>query len=369
MKSLFSALRRFRASHAIAVVLALTATLWIASGAMTDTPPSPTGAKPAAKEPVEAVLVRVRDSRAQPHDRRITLFGRTEAVKSIEVSAETAGRIVERPVNNGQWVEKGAVIARLATDDRRARLDEAEAKLAFQQLAYESARKLSQKQFQSKIKVAEEHSKLEAAKAALAIIRLDLQRTAIRAPIAGFIETLPANVGDYVKVGDKVAALVDLDPIRVVVQVAERHVLSLTIGDTAWVVLPGGRSRQGEVRFISRVGTAKTRTFRVEVWFKNADGAVPEGLTAEVRLKTGSADAHKVSPAILTLDEQGVIGVKAVDAGGKVRFHAAEIVEDATDGMWLSGLPETLTLITVGQEFVRPGEPVRTKTEAEAVTK
>ena len=363
MKPLKAILGRIRASHVIAIGLAVAATGWVASGAMTEKPAEP-GAKAAAKATVQPVLVRVRESQAQPHERFATMFGRTEAVKSIEVAAETAGRIVERPVKKGDRVAKGDVIVRLAMDDRQARLKEAEAKLEFQELSYDSAKKLSQKQFSSKIKVAEELAKLEAAKAALAAARLDVQRTAVRAPISAYVETLPANVGDYVKVGDKVSALVDLDPIRVVAQVAERRVLELKTGDAAWVVLPGGRSRQGEVRFISRIGEVKTRTFRVEVWFDNKDGAIPEGMTAEVRFKTGSTMAHRVSPATLTLDDQGVIGIKAVDSAGKVTFHAVEIVEDATEGMWLANLPEKLTLITVGQEFVRPGETVRTKDEA-----
>ncbi len=71
----------------------------------------------------------------------------------------------------------------------------------------------------------------------------------------------------------------------------------------------------------------------------------------------------------MTLDDQGAIGVKAVDAEGRVKFHAVEVIEDTSEGMWIAGLPATLTLITVGQEFVRPGEKVRTKSDAEASAK
>jgi len=350
-------IKRLRASHVIAVGLAVAATLWVASGAVSEKPPVARGGGDATA--AKSILVRVHESHAELFERHLSLFGRSEAINTVEVRAETAGRVIARPVRKGARVDKGEVIMRLAADDRPARLKEAEAKVEYQKLAYDSARKLSQKQFQSKIKVAEQHAALETAKAALAAIRLDLARTEIRAPMAGFVETLPADVGDYVKVGDAVMSLVDLDPIRVVAQVSENQVTRLKAGDSAWVLLPGGLTRQGEIKFISKMGAAETRTFRVEVWFANADGAVPEGLTAEVRMSLGAVSAHKVSPAVLTLDERGVIGVKAVDADGKVVFHAAEIVEDATDGMWLAGLPERLTLITVGQEFVRPGEKVR----------
>lgn len=353
---------KVNASHVIAVGLAVVAVLWIASGVVTGSAPTKTEADTATKKSLPP-LVRVRDSEASEHERYITLFGRTEAVKSIDLVAETAGQVVERPVKKGDWVKKGTPILRISMDDRQARLKEAEAKIEYQRLAYDSAKKLSRKQFQTRIKVAEQLSQLEAAKAALASIKLDIRRTIVRAPIDGFVETLPASVGDYLKVGDSVAALVNLDPVRVVAQVSEIQVARIKTGDKAWSLLAGGLSREGEVRFISRMGKSETRTFRVEAWIDNPDGAIPEGLTAELRLRTGVTQAHRVSPAVLTLDDQGVIGVKAIDEQGRVAFHAAEVLEDTTAGMWLGGLPARLTLITVGQEFVRDGQKVRVKAE------
>jgi multidrug efflux system membrane fusion protein len=353
-----------RSGHIIAILLAVAATLWVASGAVTGTAPTPeeTAAKNEPKAPL--TLVRVSPSRAQTHVSHIRLFGRTEAVTNIELAAETAGKVVERPVEKGMRVTKGTPILKIAIDDRMARLKEAEAKVDYQQLSYDSAMKLSKKQFSSTIKVAEEKAALEAAKAALAAIRLDLSRTTVRAPIDGFVETLPVNVGDFVQSGTIVAGMVELDPMRVVGQVSERQVAYLKVGDKAWAMLPGGISREGTVRFVSRTAQETTRTFRVEVWFDNPDGLIAQGMTAELRLPLDTALAHRVSPAILTLDERGVIGVKAVDAEDTVVFHPVELIEDTTEGVWIGGLPDELTLITVGQEFVRPGQKVRIKPEA-----
>jgi len=80
----------------------------------------------------------------------------------------------------------------------------------------------------------------------------------------------------------------------------------------------------------------------------------------ELRLPAESLMAHLVSPAVLTLDDAGVIGVKAVDGENRVRFYPVKIIADTSQGMWLGGLPEKVTLITVGQEYVLPGQPVRT---------
>jgi multidrug efflux system membrane fusion protein len=65
-----------------------------------------------------------------------------------------------------------------------------------------------------------------------------------------------------------------------------------------------------------------------------------------------------MSPAALTLDDAGVVGVKTVDAQNTVRFHPAELVAGGADGVWIGGLPPEVTIITVGQEFVLPGQTV-----------
>jgi len=353
----------FRASHLMAMALALAAALWVASGVVTGKAPTPKEAAKAAATPMP--LVRVTRITAQSREGEVVLYGRTEAIKDAELAAETAGRIVKRSARKGAAVKKGDALFQLAMDDRLARLKEAEAKVAYQEIAYNAAKRLSKKQFQSKVKLAEEAADLARAKAELETIRLDVRRTTVRAPIDGFIESLPVGVGDYVKTGDMVAKIVNLDPIRVVAQVSERDVTRLNKGATAWALLPDGRTLGGELRYISRVGAAETRTFRVDVWIANPDGRVPEGLTTELKIPTGSEQAHRVSPAVLTLDDNGVIGIKAIDGENRVVFHAVRILADTPDGIWLGGLPESVTMITVGQEFVRAGQKVRIKDEAE----
>jgi multidrug efflux system membrane fusion protein len=90
----------------------------------------------------------------------------------------------------------------------------------------------------------------------------------------------------------------------------------------------------------------------------NPDGRLPSGVTAELSLPVGEVMAQRVSPALLTLDDDGKLGLKVVDENGNARFVPTEIVKTAPDGVWLTGLPSDATIITVGQGFVRDGEPV-----------
>jgi len=345
-------------SYLVAALMAVAATGWILSGQVGGKAQAP-DAKPVAAPGERPVpQVRVRALRAEDRPNELRLFGRTEAERAVALRNETHGRVAALVAEKGKPVAKGDVILRLAIDDRKARLAEAKAVVAQYKIAYDAAEQLSEKKFRSRVKVAEAKAELEAAKAKLANIRLDIERVTIRAPFAGVVDDLPVEVGDYAAIGTVVARLIDLDPILVVGEVGERDVARIPVGGPAAVRLTTGEEVVGTVRYVSKTGHQATRTFRVEVAVANPGGAIAEGLTTELRLPLGRVLAHRVSPAVLTLSDEGVVGVKVVDAGNRVRFHPVSLIADTPEGIWLAGLPADVTLITVGQEFVRAGQRV-----------
>ncbi len=310
----------------------------------------------AEKKSEQLARVRTRISVASEHPRNLILFGRTEASRMVDVRAETAGRIVALPVKKGANVKKGQVIARIAMDDRKARLDEAKALVNQYAIAYKAAQELSQKQYRSKVKLAESAAQLEMAKAGLESITTDIGRTVIRAPFAGVLDDRPVEIGDFAAIGGAVGHIVDLDPILVVGEVTERSVRLLKTGTPALAKTLDGQPLKGIVSYISKVASSTTRTFRVEVSVANSGAAVAAGQTAQMSLNMGMAKAHFITPAVLTLSSEGILGVKILDENGVVRFHTGTIVEDTPEGLWVEGLPDRIELITVGQEFVRTGQ-------------
>jgi multidrug efflux system membrane fusion protein len=103
---------------------------------------------------------------------------------------------------------------------------------------------------------------------------------------------------------------------------------------------------------------------RIEV--ANADGAIPAGISAQLRIPTGKQTAHFVSPAILSLDTDGTLGIKTVNADNVVEFNRIGIVRAQTDGIWVSGLPDKTQIISIGQGFVNDGETVDPQPEEAA---
>jgi membrane fusion protein, multidrug efflux system len=350
-------------SHLIAAGVAVGVGAWIMSGQVDGDLPAG-DQLPVSQVEAEAVQakplarVRVRKIVAQERISELVLFGRTEAARTVDLRAETMGRVTVVETQKGNRVKKGDVILRLAIDERAARLNEAKALVDQRRIAYEAAQQLSRKHFRSKVKLAEEKAALESAKAGLTSIRVDLARTVIRAPFDGVVDDVSVEIGDYISPGGVIARVIDLDPVLIVGEVAERDVADIILGAPADAHLVSGERAEGTIRYVSKVGTSSTRTFRVEVAVDNPHAALVEGLTAELRLPVGKVLAHRISPAVLTLSDQGIIGVKVVNNENTVEFKPVELVADTSDGIWLGGLPEHLTLITVGQEFVRQGQKV-----------
>ena len=348
-------------SYLLAAVLAIAAAGWIASGQFADGGGQPETRKPpadlsaASREP----LVRVRSQAAETRQAEVILRGRTEALRTVEVKAEIQGRVIALTVERGDLVTAGQVIAHLAPEDRPAKLKQAQALRAQKRIEFEANQRLSQKGYRAETQVAAAKAELEAAQAAVEQAQVALANTEILAPFDGLVDDRMVEIGDFLEKGDQVARVVDLDPILVVGDVTERDVGHLKVGSEGRARLVTGAEVTGRLRFIGAMAEATTRTFRVELEVANANRAIPDGITAELHLPMGSAMAHLVSPAILTLADDGMVGVKTLEADSIVGFHPVRILESSMEGVWVTGLAPQVTLITVGQEFVSVGQKVR----------
>ena len=108
--------------------------------------------------------------------------------------------------------------------------------------------------------------------------------------------------------------------------------------------------------------------FAVELEVDNKDGALRAGGTAELFIPAEVVNAHRVSPSLLTLDDAGNVGIKIINESGAVEFIAADIALSSNDGVWIAGLPNTATIITVGQGFVTSGSVVEAIPESDIET-
>ncbi len=351
-----------QASYKAAIVITVLALGWMASGVWKNhvVPKDKTVVvKGTVSAPAMTQRVRTAVMESRSYTPILTIFGRTEAGKAVDVRVEITGRVLRLAVQKGDRVKAGDVLVRIDPQDRAERLAEAQARLKQRKIAYASTRKLSRGGYSSKLNVAQAKADLEAARAQVLFMKRELANTHVTAPFAGVVETLPVEKGYYFdKAGQLAARILDLATVKAVAQVAERNIDNVALGRIAKVGLPDGRVFAGKVTYIAKSSNALTRTFGLEVTFKVPDQSVAEGLTANIELPMTPIVGYRISPALLSLDAQGRIGVKTVNAQNIVEFHRVRLASDTAQGAWLTGLPKRIRIITVGQEFVRVGDTV-----------
>ena len=197
---------------------------------------------------------------------------------------------------------------------------------------------------------------------------LDIEYMVIRAPFDGALQDRHVEVGDFVKLGDPVAAIVDDRKLVVRASIAEYEAHFVKKGGPGSAKLATGEVVNGTIRYIAPVANEATRTFNVELEIDNTEGGYLAGMTAELMIPAETIYAQKISPSLLTLDGEGNLGIKIVNESGVVEFHSADIAMSSSDGIWITGLPHSTRIITVGQGFVNEGIVVNAIPEDEIDT-
>ncbi|MCZ6764876.1 MAG: efflux RND transporter periplasmic adaptor subunit, partial [Alphaproteobacteria bacterium] len=355
---------RGKSSILVAAFLVVAVTIWMASGTMgTRDRTGPNGATPASNEDgheqAELFSVLVQTSEAQSRPERIVINGRTEPFRTVEIRAEIEGRLVDLQTYRGERVSKGDIVAKIALYDRRAKLAQARALLRQREIEYAASESLVDQGFRSETQHAGATAQLDAARAVVEQRRADIERTNVRAPFDGIIHGGHRELGDYVKAGDVIGTILDLDPILVVGHATEMEVSGLTLGGPGAAQLVDETILVGTVTYVASQADQATRTYRYEIEVPNPDNEIRAGLTARTIVEAGEVTAHLIPASSLTLSDIGEIGVKLVDDDGIVLFHIIRIMEDGADGMWIDGLPQSVRLIVTGHEFVTVGQRVR----------
>ena len=343
--------------------------LWLASGQFGPDEPEPVGAiQPDAAARGQRNAVRVRTQSAEEVMRTIVVNGETAPSRIVHLASETDGRIEYVGAERGAALQRGDVIVRLDERDRSARLAQARALVKQREVEYEARQRLKTESYVSAAQLQEALALLESARAELTRARLDLEYMTVRAPFAGALQSRAVEVGDFVKRGDPIATYVDNRTIIVSANVSEFDVQSVDVGELAEARLATGETVRGRIRYVAPVADEATRTFTVELEVDNQDGRLLAGGTAELRIPAEVVLAHRVAPSLLTLDDAGNIGVKIINDEGQVQFIIADIALSSHEGVWLAGLPETATIITVGQGYVSPGAAVAAIPESDVET-
>ena len=186
---------------------------------------------------------------------------------------------------------------------------------------------------------------------------VELNRTEVKAPFSGYIEKI-VKPGNFLERGQICATIIQLNPITFVAEVPESDINKVTEGQQVVLNLITGETIEGKLTFVSKSASSLTRTFKVEAEIENKNGVIRDGITSEMIIKTSKIKAHKISPSVLMLNDKGILGIKIIRDQEIVKFLPVTILEDSEDGIWVTGIPNQIQLITQGQGFVEDNQKV-----------
>jgi multidrug efflux system membrane fusion protein len=308
-----------------------------------------------------SVRIQVVKAQAMPID--VPLRGRTKASAQISVVAQTAGIVTGINVQKGQIVKAGDTLCTLDQGARQLAVDQAKAAVQQAQTAFDSNQALVAKGLAAQNTALAAQASLASAKTGLQQAQLELDRATIKTDVAGTVSDPLATVGSLLAIGTPCATVVQLDPMLFVASVPEAKIGYARLGLSADITTVTGDKATGKVTYIAPTADDATRSFPTEISLPNPGGKIHDGVTADATVNVGTAPALLLPQSALTLDDNGVLGIRTVEDGSKVAFHAINIVKDTREGVWVVGLPATINLITVGQEYVQPGQIVDAKTD------
>ncbi|MGQ0814965.1 MAG: efflux RND transporter periplasmic adaptor subunit [Gemmatimonadota bacterium] len=276
--------------------------------------------------------------------------GRIEALQAVELRPDEPGRITAILIEEGRQVAAGTPLVRIDDALLRAQAERAEADRDLTRQQLERVRRLRTENASSPADLERAQAAARGAEAALAVLRLQIERTTVRAPFAGVVGQRFVSVGDYVMSAHRLMTLQTVNPQRAVIGVPERHAVNLRRGQNLEFTIAAqpGRVFNAQVEFIDPVVQPSSRTILIKARAPNAQGVLRPGMFIEARLATAARDSAVVVPedAIQPLRTTNVVWA-VVD--GKASRREVQI------GARARGMVEVLSGVNAGELVVVGG--------------
>ena len=192
------------------------------------------------------------------------------------------------------------------------------------------------------------------------ISKNEFNKIALLTPFEGILLDGHKIEGELITPGSVVYEIIDLSKIKIIGYVNENEINGISTDNTVEVKILNKKIR-GVIDYISPIADYDTKTFEIIVIFDNSDLQIRDGISAELSIYKDKIKVHKISPSVLSLGEDGDIGIKVLNKDNEVIFKEIEIIDDTSDYMLISGLDDEENIITIGQQYVSSGDKVETE--------
>ncbi|HBC85556.1 MAG TPA: hypothetical protein DCZ94_01245 [Lentisphaeria bacterium] len=290
----------------------------------------------------------------------VEIPARIEAWNSVEISAEVAGMVVEHGAKEGDKVEKGRLLLKIDDRTYAAKKMKAEADI----LKAEADMKRTQKLFEAKSLSEKDLDVAKSARALaeseLIIAKSELEDCEIRSPIGGYLDDLSADVGECVVPGKQIAAIYDVDKVKLVIGVPEKAVRAVKPGLEMDFIADDGKVRKAKVVFLATAAENASLTFKAELEVDNTDMYFRPGMIVKVKIIRRVIEDALMVPLKAIIPKYGSYYVYV--AGKDDKASLKEIKIDFVTGFSAvvsAGLSAGDRIVCEGQHLIRENEQLR----------
>jgi RND family efflux transporter MFP subunit len=313
---------------------------------------------PANKEP--SVYVKTAELKLESFVDDISLLGVAKAIYQAKLSSDEGGKIKKFRRDKGSYVKKGEVIIVMDNDVLKANLEAATAQYERAESTYVRQKKVYEERVTSELQYLNSKFERDAAKANYDLMQARYDRTFIKAPFSGIVDSKYSEIGENVLPGSPIVSLVSVGNIKVEAGVPENYVNMVRIGSKVKIVfkdLQNG-NYNAKVTYVGHTISTNNRTFPIEIILSNKEGKIKPELSAQVFIEKEKYDN------VFILPEETVTGtdlgsIVFVEKNGVAEQREVEVISRSDDKIAVrGGLKEGENLIIVGFQNLIDGERV-----------
>lgn len=301
-----------------------------------------------AKQNQKSLLITTAEVKKGKFDHYVEVTGSVLSKKNVMISAETSGRILEVPVSEGQLVTKGAVLAKIDSETIQNNIDELQNSLDLATTLFEKQERLWNQQIGTEVQYLEAKNRKEGLERNLASARTNMDKSSVRAPFSGTIESVEVRLGELVQPGMSMFQFVGESDLFIEADISESYIGVMSKGDSVNVNFPSiDKDLQTRVSSVGAIINPDNRTFKVEVFLPNLPMVKPNMISVLKIQDYENPDAVIVPSYLILSDNRGDYVFTVVDGKAKKTYVERGKTFDRETEI-VGGLTGTETLVDKG---------------------
>ncbi len=309
--------------------------------------------------------IQITSSKSSLKSKKLSFTGFSELQK-INLVSEIGGKVEHIYAQNGQFLKKGDKIISLENKDFAEKYESAKKKLESAKIRYASILRLGSKGLTSSKEKLDAETAILDAESEIKVTQHNIDNLIIKAPFDGIIDEIKVKLGNYLPTIKASFNLVDAliakfySDKRVKVNFSVPLMYFNDVKSSKNIeffdVMTDDKLGTSKLHFISNIAENNTKTYHAEAFLDAKELFVNDNQVLKVVVCSNEIPAHKVPQSAILKISKNEIGLKVIDVNKVVKIVPVEIIDEDTNGIWITGLPEEAEIITLGQYEIKEGE-------------